>query len=151
SAAVPAIPDGISQIDAIMPRAQTPPVATPGAPQPEPPAIHQATAPPVAAASPVAAAPVAPAKMNPPHPHPPTPPASGNLWLRVGLFSVRDNAERLESKLRAAGFAVGVDKQIVGGKDMYRVRAGPVHDRAEALDLQARLKASGQDSFLLPP
>jgi cell division septation protein DedD len=73
------------------------------------------------------------------------------LWLQVGLFGVRDNAERLEKKLRAAGFAVAMDKQLVRGKDMFRLRAGPVRDRTEALALQARLKAAGQDSNLPPP
>jgi DedD protein len=72
------------------------------------------------------------------------------LWLQVGLFGVRDNAERLEKKLRAAGFSVAMDKQLVRGKDMFRLRAGPVRDRTEALALQARLKAAGQDSNLPP-
>ena len=72
-------------------------------------------------------------------------------WLRVGIFGVRDNAERLARKLRTAGFAVDVDKQVIAGKDMYRVRAGPVRDRAEALALQARLKDAGDDSILLAP
>jgi DedD protein len=116
-------------------------------PPPEPPAVAPTataeTAPVVAAT--VAAPPATPKIADT------APAASGNWWLRVGIFGVRANAERLAGKLRTAGFAVEVDKQVLGGKDMFRVRAGPVRDRAEALALQGRLKASGNDSLLLPP
>jgi DedD protein len=100
---------------------------------------------------PVAAEPVATATTDPPAPEAGTPATEDSWWLRVGIFGVRDNAERLAKRLRAEGIAVDLDKQVIGGKDMYRVRAGPVRDRAEALALQARLKASGADSLLLPP
>ncbi|MEO8316347.1 MAG: SPOR domain-containing protein [Pseudomonadota bacterium] len=77
--------------------------------------------------------------------------AGGNWWVRIGIFASRENAERLTKKLRADGFNVDMDKYPNGGKDMFRVRAGPARDRAEALALQARLAASGNNSLLLPP
>jgi cell division septation protein DedD len=75
----------------------------------------------------------------------------GSWWLQVGIFSSRDNAERLARKLQASGFAVDMGRYQAGGKEMFRVRAGPVRDRAEALALQGRLAASGNNSYLLPP
>jgi DedD protein len=75
----------------------------------------------------------------------------GSWWLQVGIFSSRDNAERLARKLQASGFTVDIGRYQAGGKEMFRVRAGPVRDRAEALALQGRLAASGNNSYLLPP
>jgi DedD protein len=104
-----------------------------------------------AAPVPAAAPPVAAATSKPAAPEPVSAAGDSDWWLQVGIFGVRDNADRLAGKLQAEGFSVAVDKQVLGGKDMYRVRAGPVRDRAEASALQARLKASGNDSRLLPP
>ncbi len=112
-----------------------------------PAAASQVSADPQPVAAPVAAATATTTAAVPE----PAASAAGDWWLRVGIFGVRDNAERLAKKLRAAGFSIEMDHQMVGGKDMYRVRAGPLHDRAEALALQASLKASGNDSLLLPP
>jgi DedD protein len=106
---------------------------------------------PVAAAPLTTATPVTTAATNPPAPKAAASAAGGNWWLRVGIFGVRGNAEGLAKRLRAAGFDVDLDKQVINGKDMYRVRAGPVRDRSEALALQARLKASGNESLLLAP
>jgi DedD protein len=114
----------------------------------EPPTASQPAA---AQPPPVAAEPVIAAKTDLPAPDAGVPAGEDSWWLRVGIFGVRDNAERLAKRLRADGIAVELDKQVIGGKDMYRVRAGPVRDRAAALALQARLKASGDDSLLLPP
>lgn len=129
------------------------PVATAPPVQPlEPPAASQAAVPqPAAEQPPPVAAEPATATKDSPAPEAATSATEGSWWLRVGIFGVRDNAERLAKRLRADGIAVDVDKQVIGGKDMYRVRAGPVRDRAEALALQARLKASGTDSLLLAP
>jgi DedD protein len=118
---------------------------------PEAPPIQPAAAPQVVAAEPQPVAAVPEAVTTKPEVPEGVTAAGGNWWLQVGIFSVRDNAEGLAQKLRAAGIAVDMDNQAIGGKQMYRVRAGPVRDRAEAVALQARLKASGNDSRLLPP
>lgn len=72
-------------------------------------------------------------------------------WTQVGVYSSRDNAERLARKLRAAGFDIEVAKVNVRGKELYRVRAGPVLDRPAALALQSRLTAAGENSSLIAP
>lgn len=77
--------------------------------------------------------------------------SSGSWWTQVGIFSSRDNADRLARKLRTAGFEIEISKYVSGGKDMFRVRSGPVKDRAEALALQARLKAAGHAALLVAP
>jgi DedD protein len=113
------------------------PVAT-SATEPLPPTQPVAPAPTEAAPAPSAAA----AEV---------PPAKGIWWAQLDTFSVRGNAERLGRQLRAAGFAIEVSKINVQGKELYRVRAGPVRDRAEALALQSRLKANGNKSLLVAP
>lgn len=124
---------------------------------PEPPAETPASTPATVAVSPaIAAAPevkeAAPVVANAAKPaSAPAAAAGGEWWLQVGIFASRDNAERLAKKLRTAGFSVDLEKYTAGGKDMLRVRAGPVRDRAEALALQARLAAAGNTSHLLSP
>jgi cell division septation protein DedD len=75
----------------------------------------------------------------------------GKWWTQLGSFSSRDNAQKLGQQLRAAGFNVDVSKVRAGGKELFRVRAGPVADRADALALQARLAAAGHKSTLVAP
>jgi cell division septation protein DedD len=77
--------------------------------------------------------------------------ATGNWWTQIGIFSSRENADRLAKRLRDAGFTIEVSKYVSGGKDMFRVRAGPVADRAEAQALLARLKAAGHSALLVAP
>jgi DedD protein len=123
------------------------------APAPEAPPEAPAAAPPAVAAEPLPTepAPAVAATVKPQVPEPVTSTAAGSWWLQVGIFASRANAERLAQKLRAAGFSVDLEQYTAGGKDMLRVRAGPVRDRAEALALQSRLAASGNASHLLPP
>jgi DedD protein len=75
----------------------------------------------------------------------------GQWWTQLGSFASSDNAERLARQLRSAGFAVDVAKINAGGKELHRVRAGPVRDRTEALALQARLAAVGHKTSLVAP
>jgi DedD protein len=124
-------------------RAPAPTVPAPAVSSPAMPAAEALPAePPVPVAGRAADLPPEPAATSTP---------GGNWWLQVGIFSSRDNAERLARKLQASGFTVDMGRYQAGGKDMFRVRAGPVRDRAEALALQDRLAASGNNSYLLPP
>jgi cell division septation protein DedD len=78
--------------------------------------------------------------------------AAGKWWVSLGVFASRDNAQQLANKLRAAGFTIDVAQGRSKGKELYRVRAGPVADRVSASALQARLAAAGQkDLSLVPP
>lgn len=70
--------------------------------------------------------------------------AAGKWWVQAGSFESRANAQGLAQKLREAGFATAVSEVRANGKDLYRVRAGPVLDREAARALQARLIAAGQ-------
>lgn len=144
--------------------ADAPPAATPAATAS--PAEHEAP-PPVtekpqaahAPAAPAHAAAVAPAQApaaTPPSSSTPaqargSAPAQGQWWLQLEAFSVRDNAERLARELRGAGYPVNVSRIRAGGKDLYRVRAGPAASREAAAGLQARLAAAGHKSSLVPP
>jgi DedD protein len=130
------------------------------APQPSPvessavePALPPAAEPPVASAEPPVPAVTepAPAAQEPPKPATSAPSPAGRWWTQLGSFSSRDNADRLASQLRAAGFAIDVTQVKAGGKELYRVRAGPVRDRGEALTLQSRLAAAGNKSSIVAP
>lgn len=124
--------------------------ATEAAPAPVPetaPVQPEAEAPPpvpVAAANP-------PAAQQKPDSAPKATAPSGSWWTQLGSFSSRDNAERLAQKLRTAGFTIDVTKVGASGKELYRVRAGPVQGRAEAVALQSRLAADGHKSTLVAP
>lgn len=139
--------------------------ATEAAPPPaaEKPAAEQKVAPSantVAAPKPVPAA----SDASPPRPAPaaatakPTPSAAAprveskaQWWAQLGSFASRDNAERLTRELRAAGYSVNLARVQAGGKELYRVRAGPEPTRDAAVRLQARLAAAGHKSSLVAP
>lgn len=86
-----------------------------------------------------------------PTPAPPVVATGGNWWVQLGSFSARDNAERLGKQLRAAGYPVSVSPIKSNGKELYRVRAGPVPTREAAAGLQGRLAAAGHKSSLVAP
>lgn len=103
--------------------AAPPPVLVP---EPEPlPAPVQA---PVPAAAPVAKTPSAPK-------------LSAGFAVQIGTFGQKGNADRLVAKLRSQDFPVYLSP-TPGAKKLYRVRVGPVADRAEAEHLAARLAAA---------
>jgi len=86
-----------------------------------------------------------------PAPAPTAAAARGNWWVQLGSFSARENAERLGKQLRAAGYAISVSPIKSNGKELYRVRAGPVTSREAAAGLQSRLAAAGHKSSLVAP
>jgi rare lipoprotein A len=105
---------------------------------------------PGAAADPVAAAtpaqtprPAAPAPAAGPGATPPVPPPGGDVTLQVGVFSQRDNAERVLSTLRGAGIAAAhLQDAASGGRALWRVRVGQV-EPAGVAQLSARIAALG--------
>jgi rare lipoprotein A len=66
------------------------------------------------------------------------------LYLQVGAFGERANAERVAAKVRASGLA---DVRVVatgnGGRDLFRVRIGPLADVAAADRLAPKVRALG--------
>ncbi|MEQ8232855.1 MAG: septal ring lytic transglycosylase RlpA family protein [Gammaproteobacteria bacterium] len=98
-------------------------------------------APSAPATAPVASAPT-------PEPLPPTPapvPASAaSLYLQVGAFGERANADRLAARLaRVAPGNVHVHATSVAGRALYRVRIGPISSVEMADTMVAALEGMG--------
>lgn len=106
-------------------------------PQPQPP--PQSAAAPQPGPSPLDAAAISP---NPPN----------HGWLaQLGSFAARANAERLERQLRTEGFSPSMSAAGTGSAVRYRVRVGPVPDRAAAEKLVAQLKKAGHPATFIAP
>ncbi|MBL4690684.1 MAG: septal ring lytic transglycosylase RlpA family protein [Rhodospirillales bacterium] len=54
-----------------------------------------------------------------------------NLFIQAGAFSRFDNANRVRARLTAAG-PVKISSVLVNGRDLFRVRVGPLSNVAEA-------------------
>ena len=133
--ATAAAPEAPAQTPAAEP-ATTEPVAEPAA--------SAAVAPePAPLAAPVAASPAVPDRREVP--------ANGGWWVQVGSFSQSSNAQRLTGQLNESGFPAQLSSVRSAGKELFRVRAGPVADRAAAQALQARLAAAGHKGSLVAP
>ncbi len=74
---------------------------------------------------------------------PPTP-ASPGLYLQVGAFQSRDNAERLREKLlNKASVAVDIIKATLNDGALYRVRLGPMENVEQADSLSTLIHQLG--------
>jgi DedD protein len=137
---------------AIQPSAPAPTASSPAPPpSPAPMAAAQASPAPVAAPAPAAPAQSAPSRpASTPSPPPGAPAAAGSAWVvQLGSFASRANAERLAQQVRSRGFQVGVSR-AASGRALYRVRVGPVRDRAAAVQLQAKLRTAGHGGSVVP-
>lgn len=65
---------------------------------------------------------------------------AGSWAVQLGAFSTAEDANKLRARLQAAGFAGFVDKLAAEGQTLWRVRAGPETDRANADKLRERIK-----------
>jgi cell division septation protein DedD len=121
------------------PPATTPPPATePPIPDTEVPVDDKAAAPATKAAEPEPAPEKTPAKA----------PAAGNVMLQVGAFGDKSTAQNLATKLKAKGYAAFVFTAPTGPLQ-FKVRVGPMADRAEADKIAARLrKEEGFQPFI---
>jgi DedD protein len=63
---------------------------------------------------------------------PATAPVKGGLAVQVGAFGTAATARKLVDELKGDGFPAYVAPLAKGGKTLYRVRVGPVADRAAA-------------------
>jgi DedD protein len=66
--------------------------------------------------------------------------AAGGWAVQLGAFGTPEDANKLSGRMRAAGFAAFVDKFVAENKTLWRVRAGPEADRANAEKLRDRIK-----------
>ncbi len=72
-------------------------------------------------------------------------------WMvQLGVFRKHDNAERLVQELKQKGFHALVSEVSVGGQTLWRVRAGPVAERAAAEQLNAKLRTAGHAGSVVP-
>src|SRR6266446_9838451 len=68
--------------------------------------------------------------------------SSGRIFIQAGAFSVRENAQRLQSRIAPLGSAQVMTASI-NGTEMYRVRLGPLPDVEQADQLLARVVDGG--------
>lgn len=68
--------------------------------------------------------------------------SSGRIFIQAGAFSVRDNAQHVQSRIASFG-SVQVTTASVKGTEVYRVRLGPVATVEQADQLLARVVDSG--------
>lgn len=66
--------------------------------------------------------------------------APGGWSVQLGAFKTADDANKLVGRLHTAGFVGFVDKFTAEEKTLWRVRAGPEIDRANAEKLRDRIK-----------
>lgn len=74
----------------------------------------------------------------------PVPPASpAGVYLQVGAFSERDNAEQLRNRLIATFHSVHISRGTSGHGPVYRVRIGPVHSAEDLAQKANALRSIG--------
>ena len=164
--AAPLLPAPPRQATHMPPRlAQIAVVPSPPAPQASPPPPPRMTAPApsrFALIAPAEAAELPPAEMPSRKPRtiedlisvahmPSSPPtmtaaarraSGGRIYVQVGAFSLRDNAQRVQSRVARLGNAE-VTAASVNGIELYRVRLGPFSSAEQADRLLARVVDSG--------
>lgn len=74
------------------------------------------------------------------------PAGSARLWLQLGAFSTRENAERLRGRLLEAGFTdATVASEDLPQGTVFRVKLGPLANAGGADEVNARLALNGFD------
>jgi DedD protein len=68
-------------------------------------------------------------------------PRAGAWAVQVAAMGSQADANALRDKLRASGFDGFVDSVNAGGKQLWRVRAGPQTQRSDAVSLRDQIKA----------
>jgi DedD protein len=75
----------------------------------------------------------------------------GGWTVQVASFGVRATSERIAGELKAKGYPAFVTAYAGKGQTMYRVRVGPVVDRAAAEQLLKKIKSLHPDANIAPP
>jgi rare lipoprotein A len=71
-------------------------------------------------------------------------PAVTRLWVQVGSFTSRQNADRLVANLSRVGVAQS-SRVLLNGKPMFRVRFGPFNAVEEADSMLDKVISAGQN------
>jgi DedD protein len=74
----------------------------------------------------------------------------GTFVVQLGSFASRANADGLVRDMTARGFTAFVAPITSNGRELFRVRVGPVRDRAAAEALAVELKRVGQSGSIVP-
>ncbi len=82
-----------------------------------------------------------------PHDVEPTP--GGNVWVQVGAFGVRENADALVNDLKAAGFPATVVSEKSTKSTLHHVRVGAYSTSEAALAVGKQLKQNFELNFYL--
>jgi rare lipoprotein A len=69
-----------------------------------------------------------------------TPPASG-IFLQLGAFAVRENAELLRERLARELAWLAQSMQVIAGEALYRLQIGPYRTQDEARAVAERIRA----------
>ena len=76
---------------------------------------------------------------------------SGTWAVQAGSFSLEENASLLRDRLRAQRFAAAVQRTVIGGRTLYRVRIGPQTSRADSERVRERLlREAGVSGEVVP-
>lgn len=87
--------------------------------------------------------------LDPEHPDladlpPPPPPAGHTLFVQVGAYGSRENAQAMADRLQGLGFKdVFLDRVHTGGELLHRVRIGPLNQVEDADRIIAALAQAG--------
>jgi DedD protein len=80
-----------------------------------------------------------------------TPTSSRDWAVQLGSFANRGNADKLVHQLKSQGFQVYDSAIGTGQAQRFRVRVGPLSDRAAADRTIAKLKGLGHAASAVPP
>ena len=70
-------------------------------------------------------------------------------YVQVGAFRSAEEAEALRAKLSLAGYDPKVSMREVAGRQLHRVRIGPIDSKTQAEEVQQKLNASKMASALV--
>lgn len=101
----------------------------------------------IAPATPIApiAKPTTPPKTTSPKPSAPKPTASSlkKPYIQIGIFSVKDNADRTVKMLGSQGLEATIKKGETSGKAFWRVVVGPAQSTSDRKSLLAKVATAG--------
>lgn len=119
--------------------------------EPEPPEQPQeeTVAPPAAEAPPAPEPSVRPITEPPTAPHDIGPAEGGHIWVQVGAFGSRENADRLAGKLRQAGLPVTIVSKQSPKTLLHQVRVGGYPTREAARAVGEELQRTFRLSYFL--
>jgi rare lipoprotein A len=74
-----------------------------------------------------------------------TPVGASNIFVQAGAFGQYDHANKVRARLSSVG-PVNISNVLVNGRDLYRVRVGPLASVAEADRMMGSVVRAGYKS-----